>query len=208
MPPQPISDLQPLIVAIGGTTRPVSTSERILRCAVKRANESGAEVEVFAAPELDLPMYAPDQSYRSPQAAKLIAAMRRAHGLIVSSPGYHGSISGLVKNALDYAEDLREDSPPYWEGRAVGLIACAAGWQATGTTILAMRAVVHALRGWPTPMGVALNTCMNPFSDTGDIADRAIDQQLTILVRQVVSFARMRMVANSTYQGMSSAHLL
>jgi FMN reductase len=208
MLPQTISDLQPLIVAIGGTTRPVSTSERILRCAVKRARESGAEVEVFAAPELDLPMYAPDRSYRPPQAAKLIAAMRRAHGVIVSSPGYHGSISGLVKNALDYAEDLREDSPPYWEGRAVGLIACAAGWQATGTTILAMRAVVHALRGWPTPMGVALNTCINPFSDTGDIADRAVNQQLTILVRQVISFARMRMVANSTYEGMSSAHLL
>jgi FMN reductase len=153
-------------------------------------------------------MYAPDRSYRPPQAVKLIAAMRRAHGVIVSSPGYHGSISGLVKNALDYAEDLREDSPPYWEGRAVGLIACAAGWQATGTTILAMRAVVHALRGWPTPMGVALNTCINPFSDTGDIADRAVNQQLTILVRQVISFARMRMVANSTYEGMSSAHLL
>jgi multimeric flavodoxin WrbA len=35
--------------------------------------------------------------------------LRRAHGIIVASPGYHGSMSGLVKNALDYAEDMRDD---------------------------------------------------------------------------------------------------
>ena len=38
-----------------------------------------------------------------------IGRQRGAHALIIGSPGYHGGISGLVKNALDYLEELRED---------------------------------------------------------------------------------------------------
>ncbi|WP_163579655.1 NADPH-dependent FMN reductase, partial [Klebsiella pneumoniae] len=80
------------------------------------------------------PMFAPERPDRSDEARALIAALRRADGIVISSPGYHGSMSGLIKNALDYTEDMRDDAQPYFDGRAVGCIACAAGWQATGST--------------------------------------------------------------------------
>ena len=51
------------------------------------------------------------------------------------SPGYHGAVSGLVKNALDYVEDLRDEPRPYLDGRAVGCVAIALGWQAAVTTL-------------------------------------------------------------------------
>ena len=103
-------------------------------------------------------MYAPESSVRSEGAQRLIAALRRAHGVILSTPCYHGSVSGLVKNALDYTEDMCQDAEPYLDGRAVGLIVCGHGWQSTGVVLSAFRSIVHALRGWPTPMGVAINT--------------------------------------------------
>ena len=53
---------------------------------------------------------------------RMIAALRRANGVILSTPCYHGSVSGLVKNALDYTEDMCKDPEPYLDGRAVGLI--------------------------------------------------------------------------------------
>jgi hypothetical protein len=40
---------------------------------------------------------------------------------IVGSPGYHGAISGLVKNALDYIEDLREDPRVYLDNTPWGV---------------------------------------------------------------------------------------
>jgi hypothetical protein len=46
-----------------------------------------------------------------------------------------GGISGLVKNALDYVEDLRDHELPYLDGRAVGCIGCAYRRQATTTTL-------------------------------------------------------------------------
>ncbi len=102
-------------------------------------------------------------------------------------------ISGLVKNALDYCEDMRGDPRPYFEGRAIGCIACAAGWQAVGSTLAALRSVVHALRGWPTPLGVGINTAATKvFDDTGRCVDEGVDRQLKIMAEQVIDFAHRR----------------
>ena len=111
----------------------------------------------------------------------------------MASPGYHGAISGLVKNALDYAEDLRDDRRPYLDGCAFGTIACANGWAATMHTITALRGIAHALRAWPTPMAAALNTAENLFDDTGRIVDPKARQQLELVGYQVVEFAEMRL---------------
>jgi FMN reductase len=180
----------PLIVGIGGTTRADSSCEKALRCALARAKDRGAEVELLAGAALDLPMYAPENPARTAKAKHLISLLRRAHGLIVASPGYHGSMSGLIKNALDYTEDMGQDEPPYLEGRAVGLIACASGWQATGTTVCTMRFVIHALRGWPTPLAVAINSKELAFDAQGVAGPCAA--QINELTRQVVEFAHMR----------------
>jgi FMN reductase len=103
-------------------------------------------------------MYMPSQSSHCAGARSLISALREADAIVIGSPGYHGGISGLVKNALDYTEAMSKDEAPYFEGRAVGCIATGAGWQGANTTLIALRNTVHALRGWPTPLGIALNT--------------------------------------------------
>jgi FMN reductase len=138
---------------------------------------------------LVLPIYDPTVPERSAGTQHLVSLLARSDGIIISSPGYHGSISGLVKNALDYVEDLRGDARPYLESRAVGCIVCAFGWQATGTTLVALRSVVHALRGWPTPLGVTLNSAVTKFADDGTCADPIVGAQLTMLAKQVVNFA-------------------
>ena len=80
-------------------------------------------------------------------------------------------MSGLVKNALDYLEELRGDQRPYLDGRAVGLVAVARGWQASVATLGTLRQVVHALRGWPTPLGLAINSSATTFDDNGRTDD-------------------------------------
>lgn len=180
-----------LIVGLGGTGSPGSSSERLLRQALRACEEVGAQTLCFDGAALDMPMYGYGVE-RTPQARALIDALRRADGVIIASPGYHGTVSGLIKNALDYVEDLANDEAAYFEGRAVGLIAVAAGWQATGTTLATLRAIVHALRGWPTPMAVAVNSAQPVFADDGGVADPAIAGQLEILASQVTGFARMR----------------
>src|SRR5580704_2493650 len=187
-----MAGFRPYIVGIGGTTRPGSSSEKALRYASALAEAMGADVELFDGARINLPMYTPESSVRSEGAQQLIAALRRAHGVILSTPCYHGSVSGLVKNALDYSEDMCKDPEPYLDGRAVGLIVCGHGWQSTGVVLTAFRSIVHALRGWPTPMGVAINTLVERVGENGEGIEEHTARQMAVMAGQVVEFARQR----------------
>jgi FMN reductase len=87
---------------------------------------------------------------------------------------------------------MRDDDPPYLDGRAVGTIACAYGWPATIHTLAALRSVAHAVRGWPTPMGAGINSAEKVFAEDGRIVDQKSQFQLELVSQQVVEFARMR----------------
>lgn len=180
---------KPYIVGIGGTTRANSSTEKALKVALRAAEALGAETKLLGAEALDLPMYAPEKPDRAPAARRFLAELRRADGVILGSPGYHGGISGLVKNAIDYVEDLSKDPSPYFQGRAVGLIATGAGWQGAIITLTALRSVVHALRGWPTPLGVTINTLEPCFDGEGNCVSPKLTEQLQILAKEVVDFA-------------------
>ncbi|GAA4837277.1 NADPH-dependent FMN reductase [Saccharopolyspora rosea] len=178
------------VVGIGGSVRPDSQSERALHAALAGARDAGAKVHAITGSDLVLPFYDPQVTERTTAAVELVEALRRADGVILASPGYHGTISGLIKNALDYAEDLRHDERPYLDGRAVGCIGTAYGWQATVTTLQALRSVVHALRGWPTPLGGAVNSAETQFEPGGECADEKVATTLRTIGHQVVDFAR------------------
>lgn len=191
--------LSPLIIGIGGTTRAGSTSERVLVKALEAAEQAGARTALYGGLFLSkLPIYDPATAGASDELAELLDGVRRADGVLIATPGYHGSISGLIKNALDSLEGLRDDPRPYFEGRAVGCLVTADGWQAGGTTLSAMRTTIHALRGWPTPLGVAFNPSAGPlFDQAGDLAQARDQVQIDMIAGQVVDFARMRMAAGA-----------
>lgn len=191
------------VLGVGGSTRPNSTTECALRVSLAAAGAAGAETLMLGSTDLLLPLYDADDLERSPKAIRLLEEVRRAHGLIIASPGYHGALSGMVKNALDYLEDMRRDDPPYLEGKAVGSIATATGWQATMSTIMSLRSVVHALRGWPTPMGATINTAGVAFDEAGECVDPIARFQLELVGQQVVDFARMRATRAAAKAGAS-----
>jgi FMN reductase len=96
----------------------------------------------------------------------------------------------LIKNALDSLEPLRDDARPYLDGRAVGCIVVADGWQACGSALAHLRSIVHALRGWPTPLGATLNTALKPFDESGALKDPRDAFQVETVAQQVVAFAQ------------------
>ncbi|MCY1286213.1 FMN-dependent NADPH-azoreductase [compost metagenome] len=180
----------PYILAIGGTTRANSLTERVLRHALGHARAAGAEVRLLGGDSLQLPHYAAGTGAH-PLARAFLDEVRRADGVILASPGYHGALSGLVKNALDYLEEARDDAQPYLSRRAVGCIGLAAGWQAGAATLAGLRGIVHALRGWPTPLGVVINSSETAFDDHDRCGDPRVEHQLRTMTEQVLEFCRM-----------------
>lgn len=163
-----------------------------MRHALNAAQRAGARIKLISGASLHLPLYQPENAERSEGARFLVGELSLADGIIIASPGYHGSISGLVKNALDYAEDLRIDARPYFSGRAVGCIATAGGWPGAINTLGALRDIVHALRGWPTPLGAAINSAEAVFDETGNCLVPRVGQVLDLMAAEVMEFARAR----------------
>jgi FMN reductase len=178
------------VVGIGGSTRESSSTELLIRAVLRVAEEHGAETRLFAGPALILPPYEPHRPLPR-RARALIEAVRGADALVFGSPGYHGTLSGLVKNALDYLEELSGDERPYVDGLPVACVVTASGWQAAVNTLRALRETVHALRGWPTPLGLAVNVA-GGLTDpaTGEFRDPRLEDQARAVATQLLGFAR------------------
>lgn len=186
----PATDRQPFVVGLGGTLRTDSSTERALRHCLDAVEQRGGRTALFSGEQINLPMYNPHDPVRTPEAIALVEALRGADAVIVGSPGYHGAVSGLVKNALDYVEDMRTDPTVYLDNKPWGCVTCAYGWQAAVGTLGQLRGIGHALRAWPTPIGVAINSADKIWDDTGALIDTGVRDQLELLAMQVLTGAQ------------------
>ena len=179
----------PLIVGIGGAPSLGSSTEQALALALSEARALGARTKLIGGRHLGLlPLYLTAGSDTSSEAQELVDTIRAADGLIIASPGYHGSVSGLVKNAIDYVENTSKDARPYLTDLPVGLIALAGGYQAAVSTLGTLRTIVHSLRGWPTPFGAAVNTSSRIFQD-GVCLSTEVHAQVCQVGKQVANAA-------------------
>ncbi len=179
------------LVGIGGTLREGSTSLLALEEALRAAEEAGATTELLDLRELDLPLYEPGKPLEEygENVKELVEAMRRADALLWSTAAYHGTLAGVTKNALDFAQFLSRDERPYLQDRIVGLISTAGGGMAAVNAIGAMVNVVHALRGVAAPLSVPLTQSWTAFDEEGNIRNEGVAGRLESLGRLVVEMA-------------------
>lgn len=178
----------PYIVGIAGALNAGSASELAARAVLDRARSLGAETDLISGAMLEAPIYAYGRIEESENMRALVEKIGRADGLVIVSPSYHGCISGLLKNALDYVEELSGDARPYLSQRPVACISVAGGWQGASATLQALRNIVHALRGWPTPLGIALNSQQQRLPVDGAGGDEKTRGQLQTAADEVLSF--------------------
>ena len=180
------------VVGIGGTLRENSTSLGALRRCLAAAEDAGAEVELLDLNELRLPMYEPGKPLGEydENVWRLVAAVRGANGLLVSTAAYHGTLAGVTKNALDFAQFLGADEPAYLDGKVVGLISTAGGEQAAANVNATMVNVVHALRGVVAPLTVGVTRAWRYTDDEGEVTDENYGRRLDSLGALVVDLAQ------------------
>lgn len=160
-----------------------------MRIALMAAERVGAETLLLQGPELELPMYDYGRAKDCPATRRLVAELRRANGVILASPGCHGSVSGLMRNAINCIEELNKETAPYLYGHAVSYIATARGFQGGSTTLAALRNFVFAWYGSTTPLGVVINTSVPLFDANGICLQETVADQLEYLGQQVAEFA-------------------
>jgi FMN reductase len=177
------------IVGLGGSLASVSKSRAALQAALEGAASAGAETQLLDIRELALPMYNPDDDKPTDDAARLIESCYSADGMLWSSPMYQGTISGALKNALDWLHVLGKRDPPYLHDKVIGLISAAGGTQGL-QAINTMEFSVRALRGWAVPYVVPVASAARVFDHAGQIHEQGVELQLKTLGEEVVRVSR------------------
>jgi len=179
------------VVGIGGTLWEGSASLGALRRALAAAGEAGAETELLDLRELDLPMYEPGRSLDEygTGVERLVEELRGADAVLISTAAYHGTLAGVTKNALDFAQFLSGRDHPYFDGKVVGLISTAGGEQAGANATGAMVHVVHALRGVVAPLEVSVSKAWQRTDRSGNVTDEVYGGRLDALGELVVDLA-------------------
>jgi len=177
------------VLAIGGSLARVSRSRETLRIALEGAAAAGAQTELLSVRDLDLPFYRPDYGPPPASAVRLCEEAAAAHGLVWSSPLYHGTVSGAFKNAIDWLQLLADRAPPYLTDKVVGLISTAGGTQGL-QAVNTMEFSVRALRGWAVPLVIPVPLAPVSFDAEGRLVDDDVRLQLHALGAEVARAAR------------------
>lgn len=184
------------IVGLGGSVAATSKSRAALETALAGAEDAGAATQLLDIRALGLPIYNPEDHEPTATAAELIEDCYAADGLLWSSPLYQGTISGALKNALDWLHLLGDRDPPYLHDKVIGLISTAGGTQGL-QAINTMEFSVRALRGWAVPYVVPVAAASRVFDAAGQIRDETVELQLRTLGGEVVRVAE-RFAADHT----------
>ena len=166
----------------------VSRSRAALLLALEGAASAGAQTDLLDIRELNLPMYNPDDDAPTEAAMRLIESCHGADGMLWASPMYQGTVSGALKNALDWLHLLRDRDPPFLHDKVIGLISAAGGTQGL-QAINTMEFAVRALRGWAVPYVVPVAAAGRVIDADGRIREHAVALQLKTLGEEVVRVA-------------------
>lgn len=178
------------VLGLGGSTSTPSWSEILLRKALIAARNTGLRPILFPLGRKELPLLRADLlTDPPPLVAELLAAARAADALILSTPVYHGTVSGAVKNALDLLQALAGDDPPWLAGRAVGLMAVGSAPGSGAHAITALDHACRALRATTVPTAVLAS---GPFlAADGSFTDEQLPARLARMAGELRSHARL-----------------
>lgn len=172
------------IVGILGSLRPDSYSAQALDIAATRVRALGAEVEILDLRKMSLPFCNGGDEYADyPDVEKLSRAVKEADGLILATPEYHGSVSGVLKNALDLLgfEELSD--------KVTGLISVLGG-QSNNNALNDLRTIMRWVHAWTIPEQIAIGQAWKAFDAEGKLLDEKLSQRFDQFAQSLVDNTR------------------
>ena len=166
---------------------PNSTTKQAVQIVLDAAKEAGATVEMIHLAEWKLPIYDDrEDSSTYPEAVHAFTkAISDADALVIGSPEYHGTISGALKNAMDFLEGR------HLRDKQVALIGTAGGSMGATNTVNTLQLIMRNLHAWPLPSSPSVPNAYNAFTPEGKLKDERLQARMEGLGKQLVQFVQM-----------------
>lgn len=168
------------VLAICGSRRDSSYTQKSLKVALDAAADAGANTELLDLREWELPVFDADAESAG-DADAFRERIRGADSVLLGTPVYHGSFSAPLKNALDYC------GFDEFEHTTIGLLAVAGG-RFPITALEHLRTVGRSLDAWVIPHQVAIPRASSAYED-GELVDDELREWIGVLGREAVQYA-------------------
>ena len=172
------------IVGIGGSLRHNSYSQQALTVAASIVEALGADMEILDLRQMQLPFCNGEDEYPGyPDVLRLRDTVKLADGLILATPEYHGSISGVLKNALDLMDFEQLD------GKVAGLVSVLGG-QPNSNALNDLRLIMRWVHAWVIPEHIAIGQSWKAFDSEGKLVDEKLSQRFDSFAQSLVENTR------------------
>ena len=171
------------LLAVAGSLRAGSFTRRALEIASEGVRQAGGELNTLDLAEPRIPLF-DDSGSADPAAARLKSLVRGCDALLVATPVYHDSYSGVLKNAIDYLYDELAD-------KVVALISVGGGKTGHGQALEHLRAVFREAGSWTLPRQVMIGNAKDAFDAAGRPTDPEVQSRLILLGKELVLRTRM-----------------
>lgn len=181
------------IVGVCGSIRRGSFTRMALASALAGAAATGATIRLIDLGDYNLPFVTGPDGLEQQLAdvQRLRADVKAADGIILATPEYHGSFSGVLKNAMDLM-GFEE-----FEGKMLGLVGVSGGHMGAFDALNTLRGVGRALHAWVLPQQVSIPEAWSVFDVDGRISDRKLEERIRETGAQVARFARVHKCATA-----------
>ncbi|MDH3693173.1 MAG: NAD(P)H-dependent oxidoreductase [Gammaproteobacteria bacterium] len=185
----------PKILAFAGSTRSGSFNKKLIRTAAQMVADTGAEVTQIDLRDYPMPLYDGDleSEHGLPEnAKKLKQLMCEHHGFLIAAPEYNSSITGVLKNAIDWTSRPESDETPLiaYSGKVAALLAASPGGLGGLRTLVTVRMILGNLNMIVIPEQKAIPQSHQAFDEQENLKDDATRAAVELVVRHLVDVSK------------------
>lgn len=175
--------MTPKILAFAGSIRTDSFNKKLIKVAASGAKEVGADVTVIDLRDFPMPLYDEDLEKKEglpSNTVKLKKIMVSHQGFLISSPEYNSSISGVLKNTIDWTSRQGNDESPMYcfKDKVAGIMSTSPGGLGGLRGLVHVRAILENMGVLVIPSQVAISQAHEAFNLDGSMKDQKQEQQV------------------------------
>jgi NAD(P)H-dependent FMN reductase len=190
-----MADAAVKVLCFAGSLRKDSLNKKLVKIAMQDAVDAGAAVTFLDLKELDLPIYDGDLEEASglPTGAKKLKELMQAHqAFLIASPEYNSSITGALKNAIDWASRPEGNEKPLicFNGKVAGIMAASPGGYGGIRGLPTLRSILENIGVFVVPDQLALAKAHEAFNEAGSLKDEKNRETLKRIATRVVTITQ------------------
>ena len=165
------------VLVFAGSTREGSFNKKLARVAAEALKKTTAEVTLVDLRDYPMPLYDGDLEAKSglPENAKKFKKLMIEHqAFFIASPEYNSSITGVLKNTLDWASRAESDAEPSlvaYKGKVAALTSASPGMLGGLRSLVTLRSMLGNIGVFILPDQIAVSKANEAFDKEGKMID-------------------------------------